>query len=370
MSLVMVMAGGTGGHIFPALAVASELRDRGVDVVWLGTQNGMEARVVPQAGFPIEWISIRGLRGKGALGWLVSPVRILKAIVQSLSVLRKLRPVSVLGMGGFVAGPGGVSAKLLGIPLIIHEQNAAVGLTNKLLSRLANSVLSGFPKVEGLAKNFSWVGNPVRKFASSARVGDSPSRCPRVLITGGSQGALKINQLMPEAFAFMASKELAELGGELAINGEGNQAFEVWHQTGANKKADVSMAYQRAGVAARVDEFIEDMGDAYEWADIVVARAGAMTVTEIAAAGLPSILIPFPHAVGDHQTANANFLSRADAALICQEVETNAEDLAKTLYGLLGDRERMTKMGDRAAGLYKSDSASVIADVCMEAGHA
>jgi UDP-N-acetylglucosamine--N-acetylmuramyl-(pentapeptide) pyrophosphoryl-undecaprenol N-acetylglucosamine transferase len=366
----MVMAGGTGGHIFPALAVASELRDRGIDVIWLGTRNGMEARVVPQAGFPIEWISIRGLRGNGALGWLVSPVRIFKAILQSLSVFRKLQPASVLGMGGFVAGPGGVSAKLLGIPLIVHEQNAAVGLTNKLLSKLAYSVLSGFPKVEGLGQNFSWVGNPVRKFVPSTNVDESPSRYPRVLITGGSQGALKINQLMPKAFALMASLRLAEIGIQGELDSNEDQSFEIWHQTGANKKADVAAAYQKAGLAARVDEFIVDMGEAYKWADIVVARAGAMTVTEIAASGLPSILIPFPQAVGDHQTANANFLFAVDAALICQEADTSAEGLANTLVEILGDRERMTEMGERASSLYKSDSASLIADVCMEAAHA
>lgn len=370
MSLVMVMAGGTGGHIFPALAVASELRDRGIDVIWLGTRNGMEARVVPQAGFPIEWISIRGLRGNGALGWLVSPVRIFKAIAQSLSVFRKLKPVSVLGMGGFVAGPGGVSAKLLGIPLIIHEQNAAVGLTNKLLSRLADSVLSGFPNVEGLSKNFSWVGNPVRKFASNTTLDESSSLHPRILITGGSQGALKINQLVSEALALIRCRQLTQtdLGGE-RDKGAG-QTFEVWHQTGANKEPDVTAAYQKVDIAARVDEFIKDMGKAYEWADIMVARSGAMTVTEIAAAGLPSILIPFPYAVGDHQTANANFLSGAGAALICQEADTSAEDLASTLKDLLDDRERMKEMGSRAAKLYRQDSASVIADVCMEAADA
>lgn len=370
MSLVVVMAGGTGGHIFPALAVASELRERGIDVVWLGTKFGMEATVVPQAGFPIEWISIRGLRGNGALGWLVSPVRIFKAISQSLSVFQKCKPVSVLGMGGFVAGPGGVSAKLLGIPLIIHEQNAAVGLTNKLLSRLASAVLTGFPKVEGLGKRSSWVGNPVRKFASSDKVAGAQSPYPRVLITGGSQGALKINQLIPEALAIIRSRSLSGVGKDGEQNREAEQTFEIWHQTGANKKAEVVKAYQQVSIVARVDEFIVDMGEAYEWADIVVARAGAMTVTEIAAAGLPSILIPFPYAVGDHQTANANFLSGVDAALICQEVDTSAENLANTLRLLLDDPKRRTEMGARAASLYKSDSARVIADVCMEAAHA
>ena len=358
MSLVMIMAGGTGGHIFPALAVATELRERGAEVVWLGTRKGMEARLVPEAGYPIEWISIRGLRGKSVLGWLVSPARVIKAIAQSLSVLRKIKPVSVLGMGGFVAGPGGVGAKLLGIPLIIHEQNAAAGLTNKLLSRLAHRVLCGFPQVEGMGKSFNWVGNPVRKFAIKSIPNDESPRAPRVLITGGSQGAMKINQLMPEAVALI-------VGERSPSNGSG-VAPEIWHQTGANKKADVAKAYRDAGIEARVDEFIVDMGEAYGWADIVVARAGAMTVTEIAAAGLPSILIPFPHAVGDHQTANAKYLSAAGAALLYQERDTSAVELAEALSGLLRDGECMLAMGERAASLYKPDSASRIADICLE----
>ena len=269
-----------------------------------------------------------------------------------------------------MAGPGGVSAKLLGIPLVIHEQNAAVGLTNKLLSRLANTVLSGFPKVEGLSKNFQWVGNPVRKFGPRVDRSKAPSQIPRVLITGGSQGALKINKLLPEAFANMCARRAGKTSAEAGKVGGVNQAFEVWHQTGANKAIEVADAYRKAGITARVDEFIVDMGEAYDWADIVVARAGAMTVTEIAAAGLPSILIPFPFAVGDHQTINASFLVSADAALICQESDTNAEDIANRLTGLLDDPEQMLQMGARAAGLYKSDSASVIADACLEVTHA
>ena len=360
MSLVMVMAGGTGGHIFPALSVASELRERGVEVVWLGTRNGMEARIVPQAGYPMEWISIRGLRGNGALGWLTSPMRVVKAIVQSLSVLRKVKPTSVLGMGGFVAGPGGVGAKLLGIPLIIHEQNAKAGLTNKLLSKLAQSVLCGFPHVEGLGKRCAWVGNPVRKFANvkanNSKAKKISARVPRVLITGGSQGALKINQTMPEAFALMRSGEV--------------QVPKIWHQTGANRADDVAKAYQEAGIEARVDEFIVDMQEAFNWADLVVARAGAMTVTEISAAGLPSVLIPFLHAVDDHQTENARYLSAAGAALLCQERDTSAADMAKTLSNLLQKPDRMLAMGEHAAALYKPDSASRIADACLEIEHA
>ncbi|MBT5030910.1 MAG: undecaprenyldiphospho-muramoylpentapeptide beta-N-acetylglucosaminyltransferase, partial [Proteobacteria bacterium] len=351
----------TGGHIFPALAVASELRGRGVEVVWLGTRNGMEARIVPQAGYPMEWISIRGLRGNGALGWLTSPMRIVKAIVQSLSILHKVKPTSVLGMGGFVAGPGGVGAKLLGIPLIIHEQNAKAGLTNKLLSKLAHSVLCGFPHVEGLGKCCAWVGNPIRKSANPSKAKISKAkkisaRLPRVLITGGSQGALKINQTMPEAFALMLSS--------------GVQVPKIWHQTGANRADDVAKAYQDAGIEARVDAFIVDMQEAFNWADMVVARAGAMTVTEISAAGLPSILIPFPHAVDDHQTANASYLSAAGAALLCQERDTSAADMAKTLSGLLQNPDRMLAIGEHAAALYKPDSASRIADACLETEHA
>jgi UDP-N-acetylglucosamine--N-acetylmuramyl-(pentapeptide) pyrophosphoryl-undecaprenol N-acetylglucosamine transferase len=292
---VLIVAGGTGGHVFPALAVASALRERGVEVTWLGTRRGMEAKRVPEAGFPLDWVEVRGLRGKGVVGWLLAPFRLLRALIQALAVMRRRAPDVVLGMGGFVSGPGGLAARLSGRPLVIHEQNAIPGLTNRLLSRLAGRVLVGFPGTfPGRERH---TGNPVR--AAIARLPEPAARLAgrsgpmRLLVLGGSQGALGLNRVVPEA--------LAELSPEARP--------EVWHQAGERHVALAQEEYGQAGVEGRVVAFIDDMSVAYAWADLVLCRAGALTIAELAAAGVGALLVPYPHAVDDHQSANAAFLA-------------------------------------------------------------
>jgi UDP-N-acetylglucosamine--N-acetylmuramyl-(pentapeptide) pyrophosphoryl-undecaprenol N-acetylglucosamine transferase len=307
---VLIMAGGTGGHIFPALAVAEVLRARGIAVVWLGTPAGMEARLVPEHGLPIEWVRVAGLRGKGWGAWLLAPLRLTSAVQQALRVLRRLRPRAVLGCGGFVSGPGGIAAWLLGIPLVIHEQNAIAGLTNRWLARLATRVFEAFPGSFGTpagpstpadpadtadpaaARAPRCVGNPVR--ADIAALPPPAVRfagrdaTKRLLVLGGSQGAQRLNLLLPQALALV-----------------GDQArVQVRHQTGARGLAATQAAYDAAGVAAELLPFIDDMAAAYAWADFAVCRAGALTISELQAAGLGALLIPFPAAVDDHQTKN------------------------------------------------------------------
>ncbi|MFO7604085.1 MAG: undecaprenyldiphospho-muramoylpentapeptide beta-N-acetylglucosaminyltransferase, partial [Gammaproteobacteria bacterium] len=284
---IMIMAGGTGGHIFPALAVAHELRQQGHRVTWLGTPHGMEARLVPQAGYAMEYISIQGLRGHGVARWLLAPFKLLGAILQALRILSRQRPHVVLGMGGFVAGPGGVASWLWRCPLVIHEQNAAPGLTNRLLARLATTVLQAFPNSLPKAR---LTGNPVRD--SISRLAPPEQRYAqrqdalRILILGGSQGALILNQIVPAA--------LARVGAQPPL--------QIWHQCGERHLQATLETYADAGVHARVAAFIDDMAEAYAWADLVICRAGALTIAELAAAGVAAVLIPFPHAVDDHQT--------------------------------------------------------------------
>ncbi len=333
---VMVMAGGTGGHVFPAMAVARALQSQhGARIVWMGTATGLEARVVPAAGFESEWIPVEGLRGKGALSWLTAPFRVLRAVASALSVLRRQKPRLVLGMGGFAAGPGGLAARILRLPLVIHEQNAVAGLTNRLLARIATTVLEAFPGTFPATQKAVAVGNPVRAEilqlpAPAARQADH-SGPVRMLVVGGSLGALALNKLLPEALGLLASAERPQ----------------VWHQAGRTREV-AEQAYAELqgemGNALRVVEFIEDMAEAYAWADLVVCRSGALTVAELAAAGLPALLVPFPHAVDDHQTRNGQYLVDAGAALLIQESELDAARLAKTLRSLISDRARLQKM--------------------------
>ncbi len=267
MSRLMVMAGGTGGHVMPALAVARELRDRGVDIRWIGNPEGLEATLVPAAGFEIDTIHIKGLRKSGLIRKMVMPFMLLRAGFEVFKVLRKWRPDALLGMGGFVSGPGGMVGKLMGRPLVLHEQNAVAGLTNRLLAPFAKRILTGFPVSDGLSSS-SWVGNPVRKEISAIEHPDSRFNARngdlRVLIVGGSQGAQVFNDHLPRL-----------------LGSENLSAMEIWHQCGKNRAEPVRVAYQDAGMTARADEFIEDMATAYAWADVVICRAGAMTVAEI-----------------------------------------------------------------------------------------
>ncbi len=351
---VLIMAGGTGGHVFPALAVAEYLRARGVPVTWMGVRTGLEATLVPKAGIPMEWIEVSGLRGKGLGRKLRTPLMLGRALWQAGAILRRLRPRVVLGMGGFASGPGGIMARLLGIPLVVHEQNAIAGLTNRWLARFASQVLEAFPQTFPLARRAVTVGNPVR--AAIAALPPPGARWagyggpPRLLVLGGSQGALALNQLVPQALALLGAAERPE----------------VWHQAGGQLHEAAETAYREAGVTARLTPFIEDMAEAYGWADLVLCRAGALTVAELAATGIGAVLVPFPFAVDDHQTANARFLEQGGAALVRQQADLNPDRLAAILRDLLGDRSRLLGMARAARGLAKIDAAEQVARACLD----
>ncbi len=352
---VMIMAGGTGGHVFPALAVAEELRRRGLEVFWLGSRGGFETGVVPAAGFRAEWISIRGLRGKGFRSWLSAPAKILVAMVQAWRVLRRNRPGLVLGMGGFVTGPGGVMARLAGIPLVIHEQNALPGLTNRWLARIASRVLEAFPGSFGASGKAELVGNPVRpEIAALAPPSDrmaDRSGPRRLLILGGSLGAEALNRVVPAALALLPPA----------------QRPQVRHQAGKGKEQETAAAYRSAGVTAEVSPFVQEMAEAYGWADLVICRAGALTISELAAAGVGSILVPYPFAVDDHQTRNAAFLVQAGAARLAPQSELTAEGLAALLRELLSEEGRLLAMATIARSLARPEATARVADLCEEA---
>lgn len=351
---IMVMAGGTGGHVYPALAVAEEIERRSFDVVWLGTRRGLEARVVPEAGISIEWVSVQGLRGKHWLTLLLAPFRLSFALLQSLFIVARHRPAAVVGMGGFASGPGGLAAWLLRRPLIIHEQNAVAGLTNRLLARLARVVLQAFPGSFSPARRAETVGNPVRPAIAS--IDDPETRLAersgqlRLLVLGGSQGARALNLQVPQALALLPA-ELRPL---------------VRHQTGSRTAAEARTAYAEAGVEADLLDFIDDMAAAYAWADLVVCRSGALTVAELAAAGLPAVLVPFPGAVDDHQTANAQPMVSAGAAVVVQESGLSPASLSTVLTEWLGDRRKLTERASAARALAHPDALTRIADACQQ----
>ncbi|MCB1877572.1 MAG: undecaprenyldiphospho-muramoylpentapeptide beta-N-acetylglucosaminyltransferase [Chromatiales bacterium] len=349
---VMIMAGGTGGHIFPALAVGEVLRERGVDVVWMGSPTGLEAELVPAAGYPVSWVKVSGLRGKGALAWALAPFKLAWALSQALGIVFKLRPAAVLGMGGFVTGPGGVVSWLLRRPLVLHEQNAIPGLTNRLLRPFARRVLTGFPDVFGGAARA--VGNPIRKAIGATPLPDQrlAGRQGRLnlLVLGGSLGAKALNETLPKALALLPEDIRPK----------------VRHQCGRRTEAETVEAYRSAHVEAQVSSFIEDMADAYGWADLVVCRAGALTIAELCAAGVASILVPFPHAVDDHQTANARFLEQVGAALLAPQDQLTPERLADWLREFHGDRERLLGMARAARDQAHPEAARAVADACLE----
>ena len=351
---VMIMAGGTGGHVFPALAVAENLRARGMDVFWLGTRNSFEARVVPESGFPMEWIDVQGLRGTGMKRWLAAPFKLGVAMVQALMVLVRKRPNVVLGMGGFVTGPGGVMARLLGIPLIIHEQNAIPGMTNQWLSRIANQVLEAFPGSFKAERQACVMGNPVRPEiaalpAPAERMAGREGPL-RLLVLGGSLGAQILNETVPDALAKLAT-DLRPL---------------VRHQAGRDKDEAALAAYMSAGVEANVQPFVVDMAEAYGWADLVICRSGALTVSELAAVGVAAVLVPFPHAVDDHQTHNAAFLSDQGAARLMPQSELDVDSLSACLNELLSDRAQLRRMAEKGRALAQPESTQRVADVCKE----
>ena len=352
----LIMAGGTGGHVFPALATARVLRRRGYDIVWLGTQRGIEARLVPAEGIPVEWLSVSGLRGKGAAALLAAPFRLAIALRQAMRAIRRHRPRVVLGAGGFASGPGGIAAWLLRRPLVVHEQNAVAGLTNRVLARFAVRVLEGFPGSFGRRVKAELVGNPVRPEISAVlpperRYAAREGRL-RLLVFGGSQGAARLNAVVPAA--------LAELPGSLRP--------EVLHQTGSRGVEETTNAYRTRGIEADVRAFIDDMAGAYGWADLAVCRSGALTVAELAAAGVPAILIPFPAAVDDHQTRNAEYVVRAGAALLLPETELTPVSLAARLRELLeAGRPRLSRMAVAARAAAITDADERLADACIAA---
>ncbi len=355
---VVVMAGGTGGHVFPALAVARELRSRGVSVIWLGTRRGIEADLVPSNDFPFRVIEVSGLRGKGAGALLKAPLLLWRALRQALAVLKAERPDAVLGMGGFASGPGGLAARLLGLPLVIHEQNAVAGTTNRLLAHMAKRVMQAFP--DTLPKG-QLCGNPVRSEitalpAPELRMNESghgKGDRPHLLVLGGSLGAVAINELLPQAIKRLPKHEQPQ----------------IWHQTGRDRVVATEEQYNGASVDAHVVPFIDDMAEAYGWADLVICRAGALTVSELAAVGVASLLIPFPHAIDDHQTKNGMWLVDNGAAHLVQQAELSPEKLAVMLQKLLADRPGLLAMAKNARQLAQPDSVSVVADACQEVFH-
>ena len=349
---VMILAGGTGGHIFPGLAVAHALRARGVPVTWLGADGAMETRLVPPHGIALDTLPIRGVRGKGLKTLLLAPFKVVRAVSRAIALIHARDPRAVVSFGGFAAGPGGLAARMTGTPLLVHEQNRAPGMTNRVLARFAARLLTGFPDTF-VERREEWVGNPVR--VEIAAVEAPATRFAgrsgplRVLVLGGSQGARALNTAVPKA--------VAALRGEID--------FDVFHQSGETLHADALQAYADAGVTARVEPFIADMAQAYAWADLVVCRAGALTLAELCAVGVGSVLVPFPQAVDDHQTRNAQFLCGRDAARLLPQSEALTKHLADTLR-TLADRAVLLHMANAARALARPDAAERVAAAVME----
>jgi len=340
----------------PALAVAKALKDMGVDVNWIGTSQGLEARLVPEADIPFDLIDIRGIRKSGILRKIFMPFLLLKAMFQSLLILRKYKPELILGMGGFVAGPGGLTAASMKLPMVIHEQNSVSGLTNRWLAKLSKSVLTGFPSSQGLKESI-WVGNPVLQ-----EIVDIPEpevrlrgrKGPlRILVIGGSQGARVFNKVLPRLFA---DRELPEL--------------DIWHQSGQQGRNGIGEAYLKCGIGSQVNEFINDMSRAYEWCDVIICRSGAMTVSEICCAGVAAIFVPYPYAVNDHQASNAQYLVKQNAAFMVREEEFLEGSWINFLIDLSQNRDKLLCMSKTARSLSKPNAAKDVAAICLEVMHA
>jgi len=363
LNRVVIMAGGTGGHVFPALAVAQALQEKGVVVTWMGTRNGLEADVVPKAGFEIDWIKVRGLRGNGLGGWILAPFKLVLSGLQAAMIVKQRNPDVVIGLGGFVTGPGGFMAWLLRKPVVIHEQNAIPGLTNRLLANLSKRVLEAFPGAFSASVNAVAIGNPLRAaFITKQKPADrflarenaatdllGTNNKFRLLVVGGSLGARVINLLLP--------KVVKKIGHDL---------LEVRHQTGKKLFEETQVAYRNEKVKANVSPFIDDMAEAYAWADVVLCRAGALTVSELSAIGVASILVPFPHAVDDHQTRNARFLVDVGAARLVLQHELNANVLVELLTELLNDRDKVLRMAEAAYSQRQTNSVEQLIQCCEE----
>ncbi|MDF1587742.1 MAG: undecaprenyldiphospho-muramoylpentapeptide beta-N-acetylglucosaminyltransferase [Gammaproteobacteria bacterium] len=356
---ILIMAGGTGGHVFPALAVAQVLAQQGTDVHWMGTARGIEAKLVPDAGYPLSLIHVTGLRGNGILGWLLAPFKLLKAVIEAIVAIRKIQPDVVLGLGGFASGPGGVAAWLLRKPLVIHEQNAIPGLTNRLLARLAKRVLEAFPNSFDSGFDAKWVGNPVRESIANSvppeqRFSSAEHQTSaNLLVLGGSLGAKSLNTVLPEALALFDEE----------------QRPHVRHQCGSRHYEECHKAYEKAGVNAHITTFVDDMAEAYQWADLVVCRAGALTIAELSAIGVASLLVPYPYAVDDHQTHNASALVMAGGAHLIKDSELSATELAEHIRSLLTDKTHLLAMAKAARTQAKPEAAKTIAQKCEEVCH-
>lgn len=352
MARVMILAGGTGGHVFPALAVADWLREHEHQVSWMGTSSGLEARVVPAAGLILDKVDVRGLRRKGMSALLSAPLMLARALWQADVIFQRRQPEVVLGMGGFAAGPGGVVAWMRGIPLVIHEQNRVPGTTNRWLAPRAKRVLEGFPDTFADGLHPCWTGNPLRR--EIQRLGPRellPGPALRLLVLGGSQGARVLNEVVPDA--------LAELNGRV----------KVWHQCGAGAKEPLQSRYRDLGIEAKVTDFIEEIASAWQWADLAICRSGAMTVSELAAAGVPSILVPYPFAVDNHQTRNAEFLVQRGAALLLPQNRMSAQSLGQEIKHLMTSPERLREMGLAARRAARPDATETVAKICLEEAH-
>ncbi|MBK7899359.1 MAG: undecaprenyldiphospho-muramoylpentapeptide beta-N-acetylglucosaminyltransferase [Azonexus sp.] len=345
---LLVMAGGTGGHIFPALAVAEKMRERGWRVVWMGNPEGMEARRVPQHGFEMVWVKFEALRGKGLLRKLLLPLNLLKGFWQALKAIRQVRPDVVLGMGGYITFPGGMMAVLLGKPLVVHEQNSVAGLANRVLAGVADRVVTGFPEV---LKKGAWVGNPVRPeiaaLPAPAERLKERSGSLHLLVIGGSLGAKVLNEVIPQGLAQLNADELPQ----------------VVHQAGEQHLEALKANYAAVGIHAHCVAFIDDMAGAYEWADVVICRAGALTIAELAAAGVPAILVPFPHAVDDHQTGNAKFLVNVGGAFLLPQGELSPDSVALIRNY---SRSQLLEMAEKARSMAKPDATEEVANICSE----
>ena len=351
---VVIMAGGTGGHIFPGLAVAEVLRKQNIPVRWLGAEGGMETRTVPAAGIPLDVVAITGLRGKGLIRWITMPLKLMRAVWQARRLLEANRPGCAVSFGGYAAAPGGIAAWTKGIPVLVHEQNRIPGLTNRLLTRFARKILQGFPGTFPQEMSAIDSGNPVRH--EVAAIEEPQTRLAgrsgpvRVLITGGSQGAQVLNQVVPAALKKFSS----------------TVAIEIRHQAGAKRVDEATEAYATAGVEAEISPFISDMAEAYGWADLVICRSGALTVAELATAGVASVLVPFAFAVDDHQTRNAEYLADAGAAVILSQSSIDSQILAAALQPLLSDRSKLLSMSIAARQKALPDAAEMVVDACRE----
>ena len=367
---LLVMAGGTGGHIFPGLAVAEKLKSDGWTIHWLGTADRMEADIVPANGFEISFITISGLRNKNIMAWLKLPFKLMGSLLQALRVIRKIKPDVVLGMGGYASAPGGLAAWLMRKPLVVHEQNAAAGLTNRLLARIATKVCCAFPDAFKHNVNAQVVGNPLRNSIGqqSARQSNIENNTGEeilktshnILVVGGSLGAHILNVTVPESFLTLVNSSRK--------NSE-TLPFSIWHQTGKGNQQSVSEAYNQQNLLdeqVRVSAFIEDIGKAYQWADIVICRAGALTVSELAMAAKPAIFIPLPHAVDDHQTKNAQYIVSRGGAVLMKQKDLTSERLTEQLNELFSEPNILSSMAQSAFAAADAEATNKVADICQQ----